>query len=563
MIRFRWAECQLIALRDCCTENEVQKTLLSLPQGLDATYDQIVARIHPRKREAACKLLIWLDCAQRPLTLRELSVVLSEDDRGQFDCGNEPTPVDVAETCLGLTIRLAPHANGTTQKSPHDIHPLSADDFLIFSHSSVRDWIQEARRSSNPIYAPFQHEHTLLATTSLKYILCRSVDDVSPLWDYCARYWVDHARLSATNNVSRLVWALLNNATDRYWLWFPYFTHSLNSFESYSVMRDLHSPLHVACFLHLHSALRKYLNSEETRILARYDASVFLAACTSNFSGGPETIGALLEAGADINGGDLGQDTPLYAASKYGCLDIVRALLAAGVNVRASGGDALQAALCGGRPDIVDMLLTAGANFRGFDKSWYNALRDVGDERRQEFMDIVFAASADRESIEDYFTLALHSATFSGDLGLVRDLLTIVPDVNSRRPFAWTTMCSRTGARGKGFVDNLVTPLAEANKAVGENSTALQNASFRGEQSVVQALLSARANPNAGGGKFGTALVAASFMGHAEIVAALLDAGADNGGISHDSEEAEEFYNVHKQFRQPKVPLVAASSTLR
>ncbi|KAJ0166508.1 Vegetative incompatibility protein HET-E-1 [Colletotrichum tanaceti] len=68
----------------------------------------------------------------------------------------------------------------------------------------------------------------------------------------------------------------------------------------------------------------------------------------------------------------------------------------------------------------------------------------------------------------------------------------------------------------------------------GRYNTALQAASYEGQDSIVQMLLDNNADVNSQGGKYNTALQAASYRGHARIVQMLLDNNADvniHGGV--------------------------------
>lgn len=78
-----------------------------------------------------------------------------------------------------------------------------------------------------------------------------------------------------------------------------------------------------------------------------------------------ELARVMVAAGADVDGGH-DAETPLIAAASYYETDMVRALIEAGANLEATGteapgGTALTHAVWFGRPDIVDVLVRAGA----------------------------------------------------------------------------------------------------------------------------------------------------------------------------------------------------------
>jgi uncharacterized protein len=78
----------------------------------------------------------------------------------------------------------------------------------------------------------------------------------------------------------------------------------------------------------------------------------------------------LLDAGAPVNGPKGHNESPLITAASYGELDMVRALLDAGADLEipghaVAGGTALAHAVEYGNPDVLDLLVAAGAKVHG------------------------------------------------------------------------------------------------------------------------------------------------------------------------------------------------------
>ncbi|KAK5949822.1 hypothetical protein OHC33_009211 [Knufia fluminis] len=115
---FRWAYCQLEALRKCIKLSALRKTLLSLPKDLDETYARIIQNIDSNDQlEDAIKILQWLCFSERPLTTSELVEVLAI--KSGEDCGFDPDeklpdPMDIMAICSSLI--LCPMF--ATKKSP-------------------------------------------------------------------------------------------------------------------------------------------------------------------------------------------------------------------------------------------------------------------------------------------------------------------------------------------------------------------------------------------------------------------------------------------------------------
>lgn len=104
-IRFRWVECQLEALRDCMTAEDVMETLSMLPEDLDATYDRILSNIHPEKNRDRVKYVLKLiTVAFRPLSLEEMSEALAVDCETEDVKDNRrlKNPSDILKICSNL-----------------------------------------------------------------------------------------------------------------------------------------------------------------------------------------------------------------------------------------------------------------------------------------------------------------------------------------------------------------------------------------------------------------------------------------------------------------------------
>src|ERR1700747_1185008 len=76
--RFRWAFCQLEALRHCLAPR-VRQMLKELPETLDETYERILRDINKANWDLAHRLLECLAVAVRPLRVAELAGLLAVD----------------------------------------------------------------------------------------------------------------------------------------------------------------------------------------------------------------------------------------------------------------------------------------------------------------------------------------------------------------------------------------------------------------------------------------------------------------------------------------------------
>lgn len=228
------------------------------------------------------------------------------------------------------------------------------------------------------------------------------------------------------------------------------------------------------------------------------------AAC----SGSIEAVKVLIDAGAAVNAcpsPDRGM-TALQAAisTAYYDTDIVKTLLNSRANVNApsarfNGTTALQAAVKSKNIDVVQILLTAGANIGPLPgQSGYALLMQAVCNQDIEMAALLLSkgANPDTPSCADWHLSPLQEAARVGNLSLVRLLLSWDADVN-----------------------------APANNFCG--LTALQAAAEQGSLPVINALLQAGGDINAPAASNGkTVLQAAVLAGHTEVSRFFLERGA-------------------------------------
>ncbi|KAJ5619424.1 hypothetical protein N7510_003408 [Penicillium lagena] len=92
----------------------VLKALKSIPNDLNATYDEAMARIarqNEEERDLAYRILYWVTLAYRPITVQELCHALAcEPDEDEFDHTNLISEEDIISVCTGL-VTIEPHTN--------------------------------------------------------------------------------------------------------------------------------------------------------------------------------------------------------------------------------------------------------------------------------------------------------------------------------------------------------------------------------------------------------------------------------------------------------------------
>ena len=418
--------------------SSIQKALNDLPTTLDETYERALQGILKEKRQHAHHLFQCLVIAIRPLSVEELAEIFA----------------------IELDSQTGPHLNeGWRPENPADavlstcstlisVIENEGSKFVQFSHFSVREFLTSDHLRTSEIgsirhyHIPLDTAHTILARACLTVLLQLDEDvdrmrlEAFPLALYAAQHWVDHAKYEDVASRCQDAMERLFNPSRPYlaaWIW-------MHDVDSDRVGETIHA-----------------LEERPTRP----EATALYYAVLCGFSG---LANYLIDTHAENVHAKCGNHgTLLHAASYKGHLDVVRLLLAHGVDVNTTTNEItpLCSAYDGEHLDVMRLLLEHGAD-----------------------VDVYY----------DDAGLLVHEASFSGRADVVHLLLQHNADVNARN---------------------------------GRNSTPLHHASMMGQARVVQILLEHGAVVNAQGNDHSTPLYRASENGHHEVVQVLLGHGAD------------------------------------
>jgi ankyrin repeat protein len=460
--------CQLDTLAQCRNRAMLRKSLATLPQTLDQTYDRILTAISEQDRDFAMRILQWLTFSARPLSVKEVAEIVA------IDVAREPAfdrdevledPLEALNICSSLV-------TVTSNKAKRRSKP--ARQVIALAHYSVREYLVSDRikQGSAKQYSMQEVEcHSAIATGSLKYLMQFQQpisDDVMEsfvLARYSAEFWSSHLQKTGDKieHVSQLATSLMAIEKPVYLTWIRLcdLERSSQKPNMGRSLDDVATPLYYCALLGL-------------RIVTRL----------------------LLDRGADVNaqGGLFGN--ALQAASAKGHEQIVTMLLNEGARANAQGGyygDALQAASLKGYERIVTVLLNEGANVNAQDGLYGNALQAASLEGHEQIVTVLLNEGADVNAQGGDYGNALQAASAEGHEQVVTILLDRGADVN---------------AQG------------------GLYGNALQAASITGREQIVTILLDKGADVNVQGGYYSNALQAALNEGQEQIVKMLLDAGA-------------------------------------
>ncbi len=178
----------------------------------------------------------------------------------------------------------------------------------------------------------------------------------------------------------------------------------------------------------------------------------------ASISGCTESVKILIEAGADVNAKDEGENTALWWACKFEHLETVKILVDAGTVLRFHNDDyydngktALMQASYGGKLEVVKVLIAAGVDVNARDNDGTTALmyasisdiQEVGWELMKEFIVIVnrlIDAGAEVNAKNDYGTTALIWASEFGHIDIVQLLIAKGADIHTKDYNGKTTL---------------------------------------------------------------------------------------------------------------------------
>src|SRR5229473_2770330 len=395
--RFKWAFCQLEALRHCLAPR-VRHMLQELPDTLDETYERMLRDINKANRDHAHWLLQCLTIAVRPLRVAELAEVLAiefgtaaceETSKLNMDWRWEDHEEAVLSACSSL-ISIVKDDDHDDDDDDDDDDDRSRDDdghhhhdsrVVQFSHFSVKEYLTSSRIADpsagiSRFHILLEPAHTILAKACLGVLLRLdelvdedNVGNKFPLARYAAKHWVDQALFENVSSHIREEMKLIFDPDN------PYFASWLQVYDidirppyesllgSFAVGPEQKSstatPLYYAALCGFRDLAEQLIvkHPEQVNTTCGYYVSPLAAA----LSGGHLKIAQLLyERGADVDVQGVDNCTPLDGASCSGHLEIVEWLLnrSANPNVQDGGGwTPLHSAALSGHVDVSRLLL--------------------------------------------------------------------------------------------------------------------------------------------------------------------------------------------------------------
>ncbi|OSS51913.1 hypothetical protein B5807_03446 [Epicoccum nigrum] len=446
---FRWIVCQLDALTRCRNRAMLRKSLVTLPQTLDQTYERILAAICEEDRDYAIRILQWLTFSERPLTVEEIAEVVAIDVTRDpaFDSDEIlEDPLEALNICSSLVTI-------TTQEAT-DARPIRR--IIGLAHYSVQEYLVSDRIKQGHVkqYSMSRIEcHNLITKGSLMYLLQLqqpvSADDLESfaLAEYAAKFW--HSHLEAGGEAAEqglLALRVMSMDNPAYITWLQ--LADSRNWDSWR-KKVVTTPLHFAAFYGLIAATR-----------------------------------LLLLNGADVDShGGIYDGSALHEAINGDCVQIVNMLLDKGADINAQSkhyGTALRLAISSGKEDIFKVLLERGADPNALFCQYRSiVLQEAASKGHMQIVKILLDRGVDPNTRSDwhFYGTALQEASAQGHENIVRILLCGGADVNAGGKFETSPLINGSGER----------------RHTDEFNSALHAASANGHYRIVKMLLDAGA----------------------------------------------------------------------
>ena len=537
-------------------------------QILSRAYDHAMERINGQSagfRELAIKVLSWITCAKRPLTVEELQYALAvEIGEPELDEENLPEVEAMVSACAGLV---------TVDEE---------SSIIRLVHYTAQEYLERVQNTW------FPDAETEITSVCVAYLSCRTFESgfcqthidleerlqSNPFYSYAARYWGQHAQKASGTSQVIANFAMCRNlveAASQILGLTMTFRRSLavlghESYIAYGrpVLRQT-TGLHLTAYFGLDTVVRILLDkgcdpeAEDT-----YRRTPLMWAASSGWDA---VVKLLLATGrADANRQDWNGQTALSLAAQQGDERVVRLLLSDNSvqpdiadtarltpisHAMASGNDAVVAALLetgrvdvssakpkrhrgwpplcwavkSGRANLVNVLLEGGVEPDQKDSwGWTPLMRASAGGFDGIAMRLIATSKVELDAKDVLERTPLTHAAVGGHVSVVKRLLaTSLVQVNARddlgrTPLSWA-------ARG-GHTEVVRLLLAaesvEPDGADNEGNTPLLLAAGLGHDAVAKLLLSHPAvDPNKKNWNDETALLKAKLMGDSAMMSLL------------------------------------------
>lgn len=518
-----------------CLPQDFPRVIDELPPALAETYERMLMEIAKGKRSQARLLLHCLAVAIRPLRVEELAELFAFDSdgaRGGIPKLNKDWRWDdpekgVLTVCSGLV----------------HIHDYISDTRIVqFTHFSVMQFLTSGRLAIlNGEVAQFhislEQAHTVFAQACLGILLSsgNSIDDNwvesrSPLAEYAAQHWIDHAQFeNVASHIQDGMRRLFDPTQPHFTAWCQ--LHDIDDgwclFGDNSTPEDDGTPLYYASLCGFRDLvdhlIKKYPQSVITRG-GRNHSPLVAALHKRHF----DIAEQLLQHHADVDVRGYESRTPLHAASIGGLSDVTKWLLDNAADPNAVQDDLLtplHLAAANGHLEVVLMLLKHGAKINAMNNNHSTPLHQASKNGHLEIVQILIDQGAEIDAGNGHQSTPLHLASFRGHTEVVRLLIKHGADVAARDKNQSTPLHLASSEMHEAVP--LLVECGEKDNTRRDGASTPLHLSSSGRYEIALILIAHGAELNVRDARLSTPLHLASSAGLSDIVQLLIGYHAD------------------------------------
>ena len=428
-----------------CFPQSIRRILDELPTTLDETYERTLLEIPEEKWGHAHRLLQCLAMSSRPLRVEELAEILSI----RFESG----------TTLGLIMGWRPEdtedAVLSACSSLITIVKVKDSPVVQFSHFSVKEFLTSNRlattqmRNLSRYHITLEPAHEILVQACLSTLLelDEHIDKEGlkdyPLAFYAAEHWFEHARFGDVSfSIQDMMGQLFDPGKPYFsaWIWLYRFTDQIVEVLAERPLEPRQSPLYYSAACGLRSVTEQLISLHPNDVNPQEDLieSPLWAATEKGYV---DIASLLLQHGANANyacGLGQGDWTLLHLASYYGFSKMIQLLLEHGADVNPidNGESPLHLASFEGHVSAIQLLLEYGANVNRHESRFGNTpLIHAVYNGRVEALRLLLQHGVDVDDKDGDGKSALYWALHAGNLEMVRVLLEWGADVHASDGF--------------------------------------------------------------------------------------------------------------------------------
>ena len=366
-----------------CIPASIRQTLNQLPKSLDDTYLRVLGQIPQANQAHAHLMLQCLVVAVRPLEVKELAELLAFEFDGALggipkyrpDLRVDDTMQAVLSTCSSLVTTID-ESYGSRRHRRHRC-------VVQFSHFSVKEFLISNRLAPSPGDISQYHirlgpAHTSLTQACLGLLLHSDDHSVkySPLADYAARHWVEHAQFEGVaSRVKDGIETLFDPENPHFEAWVG--IYDIDPKVSVRVILEDASPLYYSALCGFHG-LVEHLAIKHPQYVNAFGGEYGFPLLAALDQGHEKVAELLLKHGADVDVLESTGKTMLLVALSWlqghnNLLNTVKFLLIHGTDVNArdnsSSTSSLHLAAEYGMQPIVEILLDYHADVNSQDNN--------------------------------------------------------------------------------------------------------------------------------------------------------------------------------------------------